>query len=70
MSEAIYVYRNTEPEQPVTINQVADHCKVCVRTIRRWMTKGFPSHRMPGGHTLFFLSEVNDYIRGSKLTIS
>lgn len=60
-------------EQPILIEEAAEHCRVSARTFRRYISIGYvPSniiHRVGGG-MLFYRSELNEWIKGPKMRIA
>jgi excisionase family DNA binding protein len=44
--------------------EVADYCRVCAETVRRWVEAGklTPAGRVPGGHYLFDLVAVDAFL--------
>ena len=54
-------------DQPLTMNQLADHFQVTTRTVQRWVERGMPYLAPSGRVRRFLLSDVLDWMRRQEI---
>ena len=53
----------TKKETLLTINEVAEKCKVTVRTVHNWVNQGYITAHKVGGRTLYKEKEIEEAMK-------